>query len=169
MISKNESPSNMFSAEKKAVVVANEDLLILFDALQANGFRIIGPALGEEAIVYDELNGVDDLPKGWTDEQDGATYRLKKRDDEALFGYNVGPHTWKKFLFPSRHRLWLAEASDKGLKITEEKQATQKFAFIGVRACELKAILIQDKVFLGGEHVDPVYQVRPGRRITHRR
>ena len=77
------------SAEKKVVAVARKDLPALFDSLRANGFRILGPTLGEGAIVYDELNGVDELPKGWTDEQDGATYRLKKRDDEALFGYNV--------------------------------------------------------------------------------
>ncbi len=148
------------SAEKKAVSVARKDFPDLFDSLRTNGFRILGPTLGEGAIVYDELNGIDDLPKGWTDEQEGATYRLKKRDDEALFGYNVGPHAWKKFLFPPKHRLWLAEASANGLKITEEKQTTKKYALFGVKACELKAILIQDKVFLGGEHVDPVYQAR---------
>jgi ferredoxin len=148
------------STEKKVVSVARKDLPALFDSMRTNGFQILGPTLGEGAIVYDELSGIDDLPKGWTDEQDGATYRLKKRNDEALFGYNVGPHAWKKFLFPPRHRLWSAEVSANGLKITEEKQVTQKFAFIGVRACELKAILIQDKVFLRGEHVDPVYQAR---------
>ncbi len=159
MISKNESFPDALSAEKKVVFVARKDLPALFDSLWTNGFRILGPTLGEGAIVYDELNGIGDLPIGWTDEQEGATYRLKKRDDEALFGYNVGPHAWKKFLFPPKHRLWSAEASN-GLKITEEKQATQKYALFGVKACELKAILIQDKVFLGGEHVDPVYQAR---------
>ena len=150
------SPETL-SAERKIVSVDRKNLPFLFDSLHSNGFRIIGPTLGEAAIVYDELNDIDDLPKGWTDEQDGATYRLKRREDEALFGYNVGPHSWKKFLFPSQHRLWQMENSDNGLKITEEKQAAKKF---GVKACELKAITIQDKVFLGGNHVDPVYQVR---------
>lgn len=145
---------------KKIVFVTTKDFSFLFDSLQENGYKIIGPTLGEGAIVYDELNGVDDLPKGWTDEQEGATYRLKKRDDQALFGYNVGPHSWKKFLFPSQHRLWQAEIGDSGLQVTEEKQVAQKFAFLGVKACELKAITIQDKVFLGGNYVDPVYQVR---------
>ena len=42
----------------------------------------------------------DDLPVGWTDVQDAATYRLERRDDEARFGYAVGPHSWKQFLFP---------------------------------------------------------------------
>jgi sulfhydrogenase subunit beta (sulfur reductase) len=40
-----------------------------------------------------------------TDEQDGGKYRLRKRPDGALFGYAVGPHSWKKFLFPPVTRL----------------------------------------------------------------
>jgi sulfhydrogenase subunit beta (sulfur reductase) len=36
----------------------------------------------------------------------------------------------------------------------------QRFAFIGVRACELNAIAIQDRVFLEGRHVDVHYQQR---------
>jgi ferredoxin len=35
-----------------------------------------------------------------------------------------------------------------------------KFAFLGVRACELAAIAIQDRVFTGGPYVDPVYAKR---------
>jgi hypothetical protein len=27
----------------------------------------------------------------WTDEQDAGAYRLRRRADDALFGYNVGP------------------------------------------------------------------------------
>ena len=33
----------------------------------------------------------------------------------------------------------------------------EPFAFIGVRACELRAIAIQDPVFTGGRHADPGY------------
>ena len=43
---------------------------------------------------------------GWTDEQDGGHYRLVRRDDDALFGYAVGPHSWKKFQLPPEVRLW---------------------------------------------------------------
>ena len=34
-----------------------------------------------------------------------------------------------------------------------------KFAFLGARSCELHAIAIQDKVFLGGSHVDAGYKI----------
>jgi sulfhydrogenase subunit beta (sulfur reductase) len=42
----------------------------------------------------------------------------------------------------------------------EEPEGVAKFAFIGVRPCEIHAIAIQDKVFLNGEYRDPLYQAR---------
>ncbi len=121
---------------------------------------MIGPTVRDGAIVYDELASAADLPVGWTDEQDGGTYRLRKRSDTALFGYVVGPHSWKQFLHPPAVRLWQADRLGTGFQITEEKHAAPKMAFLGVRACELHAIAIQDKVFLGGCFVDPLYKAR---------
>ena len=52
--------------------------------------------------MYDEIHSVSDLPAGWTDEQEGGTYRLKRRDDTALFGYNVGPAFVEEVPAPAR-------------------------------------------------------------------
>ena len=49
-----------------------------------------------------------DLPAGWTDRQDAGRYRLADRADDALFGYAVGPQSWKRFLHPPVERLWRA-------------------------------------------------------------
>jgi ferredoxin len=130
----------------------------LFAALKRRGYQVIGPTVCDGAIVYDELCSVKDLPIGWTDEQEGGTYRLKKRGDNALFGYVVGPHSWKQFLHPPVVRLWQATKSGAGFQIAEEKHIVPKRAFLGVRACELRAIAIQDAVFLGGTFVDPLYK-----------
>ncbi|MBZ5660253.1 MAG: 4Fe-4S dicluster domain-containing protein [Acidobacteriia bacterium] len=132
----------------------------LLGALKTRGYRVIGPTVRDGAIVYDDLNSTDDLPVGWTDEQEGGTYRLKRRGDAALFGYVVGPHSWKRFLHPPAVRLWQANRTGKNIQIEEEKHAAPKMAFLGVRACELHAISIQDKVFLGGSFVDPLYKAR---------
>jgi formate hydrogenlyase subunit 6/NADH:ubiquinone oxidoreductase subunit I len=35
-----------------------------------------------------------------------------------------------------------------------------KYAFLGVRACEIAAIEVQDRTFLGSAYVDPIYQGR---------
>jgi len=142
------------------VVLRAENFQGFLDALKPRGYQILGPTVRDGAIVYDELNSVSDLPIGWTDEQDGGKYRLKKRRDQALFGYVVGPHSWKKYLHPPVVRLWKASRNGKGFEIEEEKPAIRKRAFIGVRACELHAIAIQDKVFLGGNVLDSQYQAR---------
>jgi ferredoxin len=137
-----------------------EGLGRLFDALERRGYRVLGPTVREKAIVYDELASPADLPRGWTDEQQGGRYRLRRRDDEALFGYAVGPHSWKRFLYPPVQPLWQADRTQQGVEIVPEPHPAERLAFIGVRACELHAIAIQDRVFLGGNHVDPIYRAR---------
>jgi sulfhydrogenase subunit beta (sulfur reductase) len=121
----------------------------LLDAIRRRGFRLVGPVLRDGAICYGDIASVHDLPAGWTDEQDAGTYRLRRRDDDAFFGYNVGPQSVKKYLFPPTARL-----------LPPEPEPAEKFAFIGVRACELHAIAIQDRVFLGGRRPDPRYAAR---------
>ena len=138
-------------------VITTEGLQALLDALHRRGYRVVGPTLRDQANVYDDIAAVADQPKGWTDEQDGGRYRLIRGDDEALFGYAVGPHSWKKFLHPPVLRLWQAKRSGDATVVVSEPEPDERFAFIGVRSCELHAIAIQDKVFLGGPHVDPHY------------
>jgi ferredoxin len=132
----------------------------LFTALRSREYQVVGPTVRDQAIVYDTLTSVADLPVGYTDEQDGGTYRLKKRADTALFGYAVGPHSWKKFLHPPIIRLWQARREGHEFHITPENQASPKYAFIGVRSCELHAIAIQDRVFMRADYTDPTYQSR---------
>jgi sulfhydrogenase subunit beta (sulfur reductase) len=141
-------------------VVTTEGLQALLDALQRRGYRVVGPTLHDQAIVYDDITSISDLPKGWTDEQDGGRYRLARRDDDALFGYAVGPHSWKKFLHPPVLRLWRAERNGDEVRLAPEAPSEERFAFFGARSCDLHAIAIQDRVFLGGAYVDPHYRGR---------
>ena len=141
-------------------VISLEGLGALIVALRAQGFRVIGPRLRDQAIVYDDIESTADLPAGWTDEQDGGHYRVRKRQDAALFGYNVGPTAWKRFLHPPLLRLWRAERSGDGMAVTSTAEPAERYAFLAVRSCELHAIAIQDRVFMQGPYVDPHYQAR---------
>jgi ferredoxin len=136
-------------------VLYRHDFQHLLDALAHRGYRIVGPTVRDGAVVYDEIGAASDLPEGWTDRQDGGTYRLERRDDAALFGYTVGPHSWKKFLFPPRIRLWQADREPQGYTLRPESLAAAPYAFLGVRSCELHAMAIQDKVFMD---TDPLYR-----------
>jgi len=130
----------------------------LVKVLQAQGYLVVGPTVRDNAIVYDRLESADELPIGWRDVQDGGRYRLERRDDSARFGYAVGPHSWKQFLFPPQVMLWRGKKTGDGFQVAPPAQETPKYAFIGVRSCELHAIAIQDRVFTGGPYSDPHYQ-----------
>jgi sulfhydrogenase subunit beta (sulfur reductase) len=128
--------------------------------LASRGYRVIGPTVRDGAIVYDEVTTITELPVGWTDRQDAGRYRLERRADTALFGYAVGPHSWKRFLHPPVEPLWRARRKGDGFAVIENEQPAERLAFIGVRACELRAIAIHDRVFLSGPYVDESYKAR---------
>lgn len=141
-------------------LLAVSDLDMLISALAADGYRVVGPTLDQGAIVYGDIASAADLPRGWTDSQEPGRYRLERRADEAYFGYVVGPHSWKQFLFPPQAVVATADRTEHGWQLRTPDAAPPRFAFLGVRACELAAIRVQDKVFLGGAWVDPLYQAR---------
>ena len=116
-----------------------DDLIRL---LLQEGFEVIGPRIEQQAIVYGPVQSAKDLPVGWTDRQTLGSYRLEKRQDDAYFGYAVGPHSWKKYLFPPTLQLWQARRTDAGFEIHDAMQDPLRRALLGVRACEFHAIAV---------------------------
>ena len=129
----------------------------LFETLLAEKYRLLGPTVRDGAVVIDEIFSGADLPRGWTSSQEAGSYRLVRRSDEALFGFPVGPGSWKPFLLPPRVRLARSRRSEKGFEPEPDADPEVKTAWIGVRACDLAARAILDRVLLEGEYVDPVY------------
>jgi ferredoxin len=147
-----------FRGEKRVLNRAGVDRL--FAALRSRGYTLIGPRVRDQAIVYDEIESTAELPVGLTDEQDGGRYRLKPRHDKALFGFVVGPHSWKQYLYPPVQKLFSVTRNGQALDFIPAVEPARKLAFVGVRACELAAISVQDRVFIGGPFVDKGYKLR---------
>ena len=144
-----------------ARVITTDGLDDLLGMLRDDGRRVVGPRLRDGAIVHEQIHGVGDLPAGWTDDQEAGTYRLARRDDEALFGYAVGPDSCKRELFPERQRLSTAVREDGGgFRVVEEPVEADPVAFVGVRACDLAAMAVQDRVLLRGSFPDTSYAQR---------
>ena len=150
----------MQDMDRSRFIVTRNDFNALLTALRDDGYSLAGPTLRDEAILYDAIKGVEDLQAGWTDEQEAGRYRLRRRDDNALFGYNVGPHSWRKFLQQPSLTLWRAKKTGNGFNVEASGDATPRMAFVGVRPCELKAIAVQDRVLCGGDHIDTDYARR---------
>lgn len=126
----------------------------LIDSLRDRGFTVVGPTVRDGAIVTGEITRIEDLPRGWGDEQGPAHYRLRPREDDALFGFAAPAQSAKPGFLPADEHIWsashdpLAEAS------------TRPLALLGVRSCDLAAIGIQDRVLLGRAVIDPRYADR---------
>jgi sulfhydrogenase subunit beta (sulfur reductase) len=146
--------------EMETAVLQPDALEALVAGLRARGYRVLGPKQRDGAIVYDDLSEAAELPIGWTDVQQPGRYRLERRNDAARFGYAVGPHSWKQFLLPARLRIWRARRDGEGFAVEGEEPESAPLALIGARGCELSAIAIQDRVLLGGRHIDADYAER---------
>ncbi len=146
--------------EVDTAVLEPDALESLVSALRARGYRVLGPKMRDGAIVYDDLDSAAQLPIGWSDIQEPGRYRLQRRQDEARFGYAVGPHSWKQFLLPARLRIWRSHRSDDGFEVEPEDTEPEPLALVGVRGCELSAIAIQDRVLLGGRYEEADYALK---------
>jgi sulfhydrogenase subunit beta (sulfur reductase) len=142
-------------------VMRPEGLGALVGALRQVGYRVVGPTVRDGALVLDEIVSAEELPHGWTARHEAATYRVERRDDDAVFGWAVGPHSWKQELLPSRVRLWRAAAADGTAPVIEEEPPPDRpLALLGARSCDLHAIAIQDRVFMEGRYVERDYALR---------
>jgi sulfhydrogenase subunit beta (sulfur reductase) len=142
------------------VKVAARDFQALLDVLAARGYQVMGPTLIDGQLAYGEIGKVTDLPIGWTVLQEAGTCRLEPRPDKAFFGFAVGQQSWKQFLLPPHQILWQAQGEGSGWRLVPQTGEVPQFAFLGVRACELNAMAVQDRVLLQGAQVDPTYKAR---------
>ncbi len=153
------TPGNKEEHEPR--LLPSSKLAGLFEALTRQGYDIIGPTVRDSAIVIDHIHCPEQLPIGWMDEQSPGHYRLKRRQDEAYFGFAVGPQSWKKYFLPADLRLWSAERRKGSFRIlNNDAPPRQPLALIGVRPCDLAAIGIQDRVLMQDRYVDSEYAKR---------
>lgn len=137
-----------------------DQLQNLLDQLTRLGYDTIGPTIQQNAVVYRSIRRTDQLPKGWTDSQEPGSYRLVESGQQRYFGFNSSPESWKQYLFPARHELSRARLDDHGWHFDQVDGEVPKYAFLGVRSCDLAAISIQDRVFADGDYIDPAYKNR---------
>ena len=132
----------------------------LIDTLASNHFKCIGPQVRDASIVYAPLTKVQQLPWGVVDEPSLGEYQLAKGDPQFAFGWTNGLTSIKTFLFKPQETVWRVERDDAGRLKFEPVVKVEPIALIGVRPCDVAAMLIQDKVFLEESSVDERYQAQ---------
>lgn len=130
----------------------------LLEVLAERGYTLIGPTVRDGAIVLDRVDGVDELPRGVREVQGPGSYSLESAGDDYLFRWAHGPDAGKRFLFPPRETIQTGLRDAAGhVTVEPEPLPDVRYAFVGLRACDLAAIEVQDRVFMVA---DPAYRAR---------
>ena len=146
--------------DRKLHIIERPELDRLIRLLRAAQFTVIGPTPRDNAIVHGELKSADDLPVGWSDRQEPGRYQARRAGHDQFFNYVLGPDSWKRCFFPPKLRIFEASrngGSQEPFQVEVRRKDPPKYACLGVRACELAAIAIQDRV-MGSELMDPYYR-----------
>jgi sulfhydrogenase subunit beta (sulfur reductase) len=141
-------------------VIDREGFDHLIALLGELGYRTIGPVVRDGAIVHGEVAGTADLPAGWHDIQAPGRYRLENGGDDELFGWAVGPASWKSEFFKPAETVWRASMRDGGVTLEVPPLPDRPVAIVGARPCELAALRILDRVLSGGAVPDDRYAAR---------
>ena len=48
----------------------------LITVLQAKGFAVVGPTVRDGSITFDTITSMDELPRGWSDNQEPSHYAI---------------------------------------------------------------------------------------------
>jgi len=134
----------------------------LIDALAERGYRVLGPVVRDGAVVFDAVGKASELAAGWRDVQGPGQYRLEKTDSGRVFDVVNGPGALKAHVFAPREPL--IEVSFEKVGGSFRARATlpeaPRLAVLGVRACDLAALAVQDRIFLHDRYPDPWYASR---------
>jgi sulfhydrogenase subunit beta (sulfur reductase) len=151
-------PIDGIGAMNTTYALGHDDVERLISRLRQEGHQTVGPTVRSGVIVLDVLKGLADLPVGWQDRQQAGHYRLHPSMGATLFGYSLGPQSWKKYLYPSQAVLCQIKAEDGGWQATPGQDPVPSYAFVGVRACEIQALFVLDRVLAQGSFFDPFYR-----------
>jgi ferredoxin len=148
------------ASERDSAWLPRSDLQRLIDALAAAGHRVLGPVARDGAIVWDELRRAAELPEGWREQQAPGSYRLEKVGHARVFDVVNGPSSLKAFVFAPREELLQITQEGRGFRAESLRPEPPKLALLGVRACDLAALRVQDRIFLHDRVPDPAYAIR---------
>lgn len=137
-----------------------DQLQALLELLTQDGYRCVGPRVRDGAILYDTLDSLSGLPAGVQVVQTPGRYRLSHTDTPRRFAWANGPQALKPLTFAPQEDLWVSQLqADGSLKFSAAPAQAEPIAVIGVRACDLAALALQEQHFLQGIP-DPGFQQR---------
>jgi ferredoxin len=142
--------------------LARSMLSQLIEVLRERGYAPWGPRVQGGAVVLASIDDATDLPVGWIDHQSPGRYTLEQRDSDRVFDVVHGADGIKRHVFAPRETLLQIERTgERGdFEASVSLSPAPRLALLGVRACDLAALRIQDRIFQADRYPDPHYAAR---------
>ena len=144
----------------ESMLMPKTSLQSIITFLEADGFKVLGPVVRDGGVAFDEVRKLSDLPIGMRDAQQPGRYRLESGEVGEIFGVVNGAGSLKPSFFAPEETLLEVRREGRGFKVDETVPVAKRLAFIGVRACDLAALAVQDRVFLHDRFRDTHYEAR---------
>jgi len=117
---------------------------------------VIGPSLSEGVVRLRELGGVGDLASGIVDIQSPGGYAIGG-ESALVFASVNGPDSPKRYLHPAEVELSKLADKGSGVELLSAFHSDRKYAFFGIRPCDLRGVGVMDRTMLMPGFEDPVY------------
>ena len=140
--------------------MGSDGLDALLTTLVGLGYETKGPVVRDGAVLPGPVRAVSDLPVGTHDIQAPGRYQLEQSDGGTVFGWAVGPGSWKAEFFPPGQELWRSTVNHDSVTTTTPDLEMPPLAIVGARPCELSALAVLDRILLDGAFPDPRYAAR---------
>jgi ferredoxin len=132
------------TASPKGEAVVLRSLGPLADALRTAG-RVFAPAWRDDRVTIAQLADDEGFPED-----------LPLSVAPRPAGERMLTADWKALLYPPRQHLWSAIRTEEGFTLREAPNDWPVTVFLGMRACEVSALTVLDRVFAA----DPFYSRR---------
>lgn len=141
------------------VAAARPALAALVGVLEERGLQVIAPVLRDGSMVLDSLTDGDRLPVGMGAEQAPGRSRLTHDGGQRFFDWAPTP-AWAPVLHPPEVDVVRLRRSSGEPVVTGLDAPTRPLALLGVRACDVRAIEILDRVLAVRSSANPDWLAR---------
>ena len=141
-------------------VLPESGLASLTAELLRRGHAAIGPVAGDGAVVLRLLDNPEELALGVRVKQEAGKYLLDAKTGPVFLDGGPAANSAKSFFHPAEIRLFSAVKQDREIRVTGEDAPAAKLALIGLRPCDLAAVLRQDQILFETPFDDGVYRRR---------
>lgn len=131
---------------------------VLIRALADAGYEVLGPTLDDAELRFRPIASSAELPCGMICEQAPGRVAWRRAGHRRFFAWAQASQGLKPLLFPAREVLWQATRGE-ALTFASVVPEAPRRAVLGVRACDLAAAKLNDRVFLAAV-TDPRYRAR---------